>query len=167
MATMTMDPNNPQGYTATAYTFNAAPKERKGIAVYRWILFYGLLSLLPLTGMVLLLISLVFGNEFATPNETNGGVYLVDYNLSDLLTISSWCATIAVLLAGFVMMLFSYVVAHGQYVSSSLGMHNNLPTPQQYAILVQVLQLGGLGSLWRSQFTALRRRSTHYQCRVF
>jgi hypothetical protein len=148
MATMTMDPNYPQGYTATTSTFNAAPKARKVSAVYRWILFYGSLSLLPLTGMVLLLISLVFRNEFSTPNESNGRVYLIDYNLSDLLTISSWCATIAVLLAGFVMTLFSYVVARGQYVSSTLGTHKNLPTPQQYAISVQVLQFGGLGSLW-------------------
>jgi hypothetical protein len=142
---MTVGPNHPHG-CATSHPHSAVPRTQKRIAVYRWVLCYGAVALLPLTMMVLLLIGLVFRNQFTAPSETT---YFVDYNLSDILTVSSWCATFAVLLAGFVMTLFSYVVARELYVSSSFETPNKLPTPHQYALSVQMLEFGGIGSLWK------------------
>src|SRR4051794_25830548 len=95
---------------ADSTNFSASTGQRPTPHIIRWIAFYGSVVCIPITVLMLLLIGLTFRHAFPA-STTTSDAYYVDFNLSDILTVSSWCATIAVLLAGFVMTLFSFIVA--------------------------------------------------------
>ncbi|KAI5780424.1 hypothetical protein EDC01DRAFT_273900 [Geopyxis carbonaria] len=148
----------PETVTRTYSPPSAAPPplQPRRPSLFRWIILYGVAAVLPMALMVSLLLGLVFRNRTSGPDS---GIYYIDYSASDLLTVSSWCATLGVLISGFVMLLFSYTAARSWYVSSSAGgvAWNALPTPLQLALEVQIVGGGGVGALWKLVLYAVGR----------
>lgn len=118
--------------------------------MYRWIILFAVATTVPLLIIAILLLCLVLGNRVST-SAGESDIFYVDYDLSAILTISSWSATVGVLLPGFIMSIYSYVVASQVLQSSahSPPKYNNLPTPHQFALSTAIMEFGGVGSLWR------------------
>lgn len=137
----------------------ASPVFSSRATVYRWILFYALITTVPLAAAVAVLVYLVFAHRVSSISTSSE--YLIDYDLSVILTISSWAATVAVLLPGFVMATYSYIVARQVYEASSVNppRYTSLPSPQQYVLSTLILEFGGIGSLWRYLNNAFQRTS--------
>lgn len=91
----------------------ASPVLSGRATVYRWILFYASITTVPLTAAGAALVYLVFTHR--VPSISTSSEYLIDYDLSVILTISSWAATVAILLPGFMMATYSYIVARQVY----------------------------------------------------
>ncbi|KAF8248528.1 hypothetical protein K440DRAFT_642565 [Wilcoxina mikolae CBS 423.85] len=147
-------------YTALGRSDNVAPQSlAPRPRIPGWLIFCGFVVTLPISFSTLILLALVFRNlvqpstslaNMVTLGPTiSGDSYYVDYSASYLLVISSWCATLGVLVSGFMMNLFSYVFANKWYSSSSKQDFSKLPTPLQLSISMQALCFGGISSLWK------------------
>ena len=90
--------------------------------------------------------------DLSYPGPSDGvdidpSAYLVNYSATRLITIASWSSSIAPLLPGFVMILISFPAARRFLRSSQADQENDLPTPYQLGLYLQILT-GGVGSLW-------------------
>ena len=105
------------------------------------------------------------GADLSYPGPSDGvdidpSAYLVNYSATRLITIASWTSSIAPLLPGFVMILISFPAARRFLRSSQAGQENDLPTPYQLGLYLQILT-GGVGSLWlwiKNRFWSKRER---------
>jgi hypothetical protein len=81
------------------------------------------------------------------PLARESSAFLVDFSATRLLAVASWMSTVSSLLPSFAMLLFSYRVARTILNASKEKNTDNLPTPYQLSMLLDVLS-GSIGSLW-------------------
>lgn len=122
----------------------------------RDIIAVGLLTLIPM----LVICGLLLGTTFGYILDQNGdwfravdfpdaksdrASYYLSISATNYVTISSWASNIASSLTGFVMVLFSFLVAYRLSQSRSTG--DYLLTPFQLNLFLQA-KSGSLGSFW-------------------
>jgi hypothetical protein len=73
--------------------------------------------------------------------------YYVNFSSTTLVFIASLMSTLASTLVASLMVLYSYPIVSGIVRKSVNGVSEDLPTPFQLSLLVQ-LSKGGLGSVW-------------------
>jgi hypothetical protein len=80
--------------------------------------------------------------------EFSSSVFFIDYSASRLILVASWSSSTAFTLIGSFMKLLSYPLAADMIRNSSGPYLDMLPTPDQLALLINLLD-GKTGSLWR------------------
>ncbi|KAK5206712.1 hypothetical protein LTR47_006711 [Exophiala xenobiotica] len=127
--------------------------------LWRSILIPTIVIIFPMACLVGGLLGLIFGYRVKsdpslfpevsnTDSLRNHAVVLVNYSATRIAFVASWASTLAPLLAGFVMHLFSFQSALMMLHSSSGSGQHDLPTPYQYSLLVG-LCLASTGRLGR------------------
>jgi hypothetical protein len=117
-----------------------------------WLSVVIVVPLLALTGALLWIVyaHLVQPSEsvFAPANSTrDSGAFYVDYQAATIATVSSWASTVAPVLVSFIMTILSYQIASMIQTRSSRENLADLPTPFQFALLVNLIN-GGILALW-------------------
>jgi hypothetical protein len=93
-------------------------------------------------------------NAFVSENlafdlgQNDSNVFFAKISATTLITIASWCSTIAPILVGFAVTLISYPVASSILSASEKQKVTELPTPYQLSLLLRMLSNGSLSSLW-------------------
>lgn len=81
------------------------------------------------------------------PYNTDATAFLVDFSATKLVTVASWTSSTTSLLPPFAMVLLSYPVARSISEASQRGNKDELPSPYQFGLLLELLG-GNVGSLW-------------------
>jgi hypothetical protein len=104
--------------------------------------------------------------ELQFPALTDGpGVYYVNLSATFITAVASWSSTLAPLLVGFILALYSYPLSKSYLHQTRRGQHNdpNLFTPYQLAIALRFLGGGGFGAIWNWIKYAIGDRRTRQQ----
>lgn len=91
--------------------------------------------------------------------EFSSTVFFIDYSASRLILVASWSSSTAFTLIGSFMKLLSYPLAADMIRNSSGPYLDMLPTPDQLALLINLLD-GKTGSLWRWVMGLWERKKT-------
>lgn len=77
-------------------------------------------------------------------------VYYVNLSATFITAVASWSSSLAPLLVGFILALYSYPLSKGYLKQVRRGFNNdpNLFTPYQLAIALRFLGGGGFGAIW-------------------
>ncbi|RDW59075.1 hypothetical protein BP5796_11999 [Coleophoma crateriformis] len=124
------------------------------------ILFTALAVTLPVLTLAAILIWIVFryqinqdvkASKYGFPSVDNGisgNAYYVDFNTTSFTTVASWASSVATLLPGFIMTLYSYKVAEQVKRDTDLQNNGRLPTPYQFHLWLQ-MSSGGVWAAWK------------------
>lgn len=129
---------------------DSQPKSK--VFLYSDLLYAFPLAFLPLAAATVALIVLVYIFKLEPSGVSDiksSDAFLVDISVTLILTISSWCATVVILIPGLLMTIFSYNVALRWTRHGYQNQTEQLPSPYQFSALIHLLSYGGLASLWR------------------
>jgi hypothetical protein len=91
-------------------------------------------------------------NIFAVPDgdSTNwqGSYVLVHYSATRLVFVASFLSSLAPILAGFIMTLWTLPIAQSMRIASMTAQYNQLPTPYQLSLIIG-MSLASYERLWR------------------
>ena len=117
-----------------------------------WVLDIGLASatlILPMLILTAVLLVLVLGNQVPNNSSTYsynnatglplGSAYFVNYSATTLVYIASLSSTLATLLVGAAMILFSYSLARTMALNSDANDVSKLPSPFQLQLLIRIV----------------------------
>ena len=149
---------------------NKIKRKKYYSGTYNSILIAVITTVVPLLALSGVLLYLVFhyrveqslsisSNLKLSSDIEDPDAYYIDFSATKLTTIASWMSSIATLLPGSIMTIFSYSLAKTIKHQSEKGDFDGLPTPYQLAILIETLD-GKLTSLWNGlTYCAWKRRA--------
>jgi hypothetical protein len=88
------------------------------------------------------------------------GYLLINYSATRLVIIASFISTLAPILAGSIMLLWTFPIAQSMRIASSTSQYSQLPTPYQLSLVIGI-SLASHQRLWRYyEYMLSRTRST-------
>lgn len=116
--------------------------------------------LLPSVALAAVLLYFVLGRQVHPPqfsdpnlsfafNQTSAAHYYVDFPTSKLSTIVGKFATAAGLATSSALLLLSWPISKRIFAHSCRGRHEQLPTPLQLTLLINVFNNGGIGAVFK------------------
>ena len=126
------------------------------------------ITTVPISFLVGVLFFLVFSFQVQNPKDISSSLrlpsddgdpnaYLVNFSATKLTTLVSWISSVATLLPGSLMTLFSYRIANKLRERSDAAEVDGLPTPYQFGLLLEGLD-GKYISLWHAFLYLLWRK---------
>ncbi|KXX82874.1 hypothetical protein MMYC01_200583 [Madurella mycetomatis] len=86
----------------------------------------------------------------------------VNINATTFTTITSWASTLSTVLGGFIILLGSYHSSHKLATACKTGDTNNMPTPYQFAMMLDIKA----GSVWRTIWRVIFYRTAYRKKRA-
>lgn len=150
---------NPANGAPIAYTAINPTSEKRIVGKYETILGYALILTLPLLILAAALVGLVFHYRVQHNDVSNvlrsaatvdePGVFYVNINSTYLMKVASLASTVATSLAAFAVVLAAFPLASSLLRHTQNGSPENLLTPYQYYLGVNLVEGAGYISVYK------------------